>query len=187
MNNTTWMGYVILAAILGLVVGLLLMWFFLRNSRKDKAQQQALVQKFSDYRNEVDKHFVDTAAAVDELNRSYQKVVAHLSKSAQQLMSKETLQEQLAKRADKSITVAYLAEGDSVVEHAHDDLPPPPPYTDATEAEVVPLNGQPDRVPDRVGPNATPVRIHPQAEGAGKTKSPHTAAVDTIDLQQPKA
>lgn len=184
MSNTTWMGYVILAAVLGLATGLLLMWLFLRNSRKNKEQHQALLQTFSEYRNEVDKHFVDTAAAVDELNRSYQKVVAHLSKGAQHLMKQETLQEQLAQRVDKSVTVAYLAQTDAVLEHRDDDMPPPPPYTDATEAEVVPTNGQPDRVPDRIGPHAEAARM--SKDTADKSALLDIPKPPPIDLQQPK-
>ncbi|MCP2040307.1 uncharacterized membrane-anchored protein YhcB (DUF1043 family) [Neisseria sp. HSC-16F19] len=182
----------VLAALGGFVLGLLVMWLVKRSSSgKQQQQHDALQQQFSDYRRHVDQHFVDTAAAVDELNRSYQKVVQHLSQGAQSLMGKEALQEQLSKRTDASVTVAYLAaqaavadetaaenaaaEALEAAEHTADaadasvetvetaaaaetptvdlapDLPPPPPYTDATEAEVVPLHGQPDRVPDRIG------------------------------------
>ena len=98
-----------LAALVGLALGLLAMWLILRqNSAKQKAHE-ALAQQFSDYRHKVDQHFVDTAAAVDELNRSYQKVVQHLSAGAQTLMGKEALQEQLAQRSNKAVTVSYLA------------------------------------------------------------------------------
>ena len=100
----------ILAALGGFVLGLLVMWLAKRSSSgKQQQQHDALQQQFSDYRRHVDQHFVDTAAAVDELNRSYQKVVQHLSQGAQSLMGKEALQEQLSKRTDASVTVAYLA------------------------------------------------------------------------------
>lgn len=167
------------AALGGFVLGLLVMWLAQRGrSGRQQQQHDALQQQFSDYRRHVDQHFVDTAAAVDELNRSYQKVVQHLSRGAQSLMGKEALQEQLSKRTDASVTVAYLAAAQaadaaedgnaaaaeppaetapapeaavSVPVDLAPDLPPPPPYTDATEAEVVPIHGQPDRVPDRIG------------------------------------
>ena len=77
--NLPWEAQLILAGVVGLLVGLLVMWLLLRQSGGQKKQHEALVQKFSDYRQDVDKHFVETAAAVDELNRSYQKVVQHLS------------------------------------------------------------------------------------------------------------
>ena len=105
--NLPWEAQLILAGVVGLLVGLLVMWLLLRQSGDQKKQHEALVQKFSDYRQDVDKHFVETAAAVDELNRSYQKVVQHLSQGAQSLMGQEALQEQLAKRSD---TIAQVFE-----------------------------------------------------------------------------
>ena len=57
----------------------------------------------------MDQHFADTAEAVDALNRSYQNVIRHLSNGAQTLMGKEALQEQLAKRSGKAVTLGYLA------------------------------------------------------------------------------
>lgn len=187
MNNSMiWL--VVVAGLVGLVIGLLAMWLALRGgNRKDKQQHQALLHKFEHYRDDVDRHFVETAAAVDELNRSYQKVIEHLSKGAQHLMKQDVLQEQLTKRANKSVTVAYLAQKDTVIDHA-DDLPPPPPYTDATEAEVVPTNGQPDRVPDRIGKNATENASTGTDSQQGKAQ--HSAAAtqanQPIDLHQPK-
>ena len=191
--NLPWEAQLILAGVVGLLVGLLVMWLLLRQSGDQKKQHEALVQKFSDYRQDVDKHFVETAAAVDELNRSYQKVVQHLSQGAQSLMGKEALQEQLAKRSDKSVTVAYLAatsvialpdsaaadNTSAAVRLPEDDIPPPP-YTDATEAEVVPFTGQPDRVADRV-PTAAPAAV---AATPPEEAIPPTA--ETVDLQQPK-
>ena len=98
-----------LAALVGLALGLLAMWLILRQSSAKQKAHEALAQQFSDYRHKVDQHFVDTAAAVDELNRSYQKVVQHLSAGAQTRMGKEALQEQLAQRSNKAVTVSYLA------------------------------------------------------------------------------
>jgi uncharacterized membrane-anchored protein YhcB (DUF1043 family) len=192
--NLPWEAQLILAGVVGLLVGLLVMWLLLRQSGGQKKQHEALVQKFSDYRQDVDKHFVETAAAVDELNRSYQKVVQHLSQGAQNLMGQEALQEQLAKRSNKSVTVAYLAATSvmalpestaaentpAAARLPEDDEIPPPPYTDATEAEVVPFTGQPDRVADRV-PTAAPAAV---AATPPEEAIPPTA--ETVDLQQPK-
>lgn len=196
-----------LAALLGLVVGLLVMWLIMRQSGGQKKQHQALVEKFSDYRQEVDKHFVETAAAVDELNRSYQKVVQHLSSGAQSLMGKEALQEQLAKRSDKSMTVAYLAATDIIpVAEDHNTVAeaqstvaeptqiaveedvPPPPFTDATEAEVVPLSGQPDRVADRKPSKQDKYdsRHTVATENTTAKAKPVEQVDEAVDLQQPK-
>lgn len=175
--NLLWELQLTLAAVAGLVAGLLIMWLMMRTSRHQKQQHETLMQKFSDYRSGVDQHFIETAAAVDELNRSYQKVVHHLSSGAQNLMGKEALQEQLAKRSDKSVTVAYLAAGDAEI--LPEDGIPPPPYTDATDAEVVPLTGQPDRVADQ----ATATSVPPESDTLPPTPPPEPP----VDLQQPKS
>lgn len=201
----------IVAALGGFVVGLLVMWLARRGSSgKQQQQHEALQQQFADYRRHVDRHFVDTAAAVDELNRSYQKVVQHLSQGAQNLMGKEALQEQLSKRTDAAVTLAYLAAEESVGGDADADgavaaaavagvdaasaaarpsfvaavdFPPPPPYTDATEAEVVPVHGQPDRVPDRIDDALVGVEaVSPAA--AAPPQSPN--ANEPVDLHKPK-
>ena len=121
------------------------MWLALRKNKGQQKEHDALVQRFSQYRQDVDKHFTDTATAVDELNRSYQKVIQHLSSGAQNLMGKEALQEQLAKRSDKAVTVGYLAAAgatsaavlaepeDVVVATPIPDMPMPP------EAAVTPV------------------------------------------------
>ncbi|UOO87344.1 YhcB family protein [Neisseria arctica] len=109
MNTLPWEVQLILAFVIGLAVGILITWLLLRQNKAKQKEHEELVQTFQHYRQDVDKHFIDTAAAVDELNRSYQKVIQHLSTGAQSLMGKEALQEQLALRSNKSVTVSYLA------------------------------------------------------------------------------
>lgn len=112
MNTLPWEAQLALAAVIGFAAGLLLMWLVLRpKANQHKQERETLMQEFGQYRRKVDEHFVETAAAVDELNRSYQKVIQHLSSGAHTLMGKETLQEQLTKRGNASVTVAYLAAG----------------------------------------------------------------------------
>ena len=147
--NLPWEAQLAIAAVIGFLLGLLLMWLALRKNKGQQKEHDALVQRFSQYRQDVDKHFTDTATAVDELNRSYQKVIQHLSSGAQNLMGKEALQEQLAKRSDKAVTVGYLAAAgatsaavlaepeDVVVATPIPDMPMPP------EAAVTPVSLDP--------------------------------------------
>ncbi|MDO4907200.1 YhcB family protein [Neisseria sp.] len=112
MNTLPWEAQLALAAVTGFAAGLLLMWLLMRpKASQHKKERETLMQEFGQYRRKVDEHFIETAAAVDELNRSYQKVIRHLSSGAHTLMGKETLQEQLTKRGNASVTVAYLAAG----------------------------------------------------------------------------
>ena len=109
MNAPT-VSMLVLAATAGLAAGFLLAWLFLRGKQSRQAsEREALKQELDDYRSRVDQHFADTAEAVDALNRSYQNVIRHLSNGAQTLMGKEALQEQLAKRSGKAVTLGYLA------------------------------------------------------------------------------
>lgn len=109
MNAPT-VSMLVLAATAGLAAGFLLAWLFLRGKQlRQASEREALKQELDDYRSRVDQHFADTAEAVDALNRSYQNVIRHLSNGAQTLMGKEALQEQLAKRSDKAVTLGYLA------------------------------------------------------------------------------
>lgn len=71
--NLPWEMQLALAAVIGLLAGLLIMWLLMRKSSAKQKAHDALVQQFGDYRQKVDRHFADTATAVDELNRSYQK------------------------------------------------------------------------------------------------------------------
>lgn len=164
MNNQLWL-YVSIALIIGLIGGAGLMWLITRSSRSEKKRQQyeAIKASFDQYRQQVDQHFIDTASAVDEMNRSYQKVLQQLSTDARQLMENSTIQEQLTIRADKSVTMAFLTETD--IGKTSSNTTSEPIYPEIIAAEVVPVNGLPDQVPDRIGPNAN--SLHGQIKQAG--------------------
>ena len=84
MNGQVWL-YVLIAAIIGLVLGMGLMWLLLRRSSQNQ-QYQSVKASFDSYRQQVDQHFIHTASAVDELNRCYEKVLQQLNIDAKQLM-----------------------------------------------------------------------------------------------------
>lgn len=178
--NFPWGLQLALAALAGLALGLLAMWLLLRqNSAKQKAHE-ALAQQFSDYRHKVDQHFVDTAAAVDELNRSYQKVVQHLSTGAQTLMGKEALQEQLAQRSNKAVTVSYLAAA-SVEPLAQESDAGAAVQAAAAASEPV-LPADKEIIPPPIDPEEQePVSDVPVID------APPTLAVEEDDENEPKA
>lgn len=108
--------HIILAVLGGFVLGFIAARFALRGGKGEQEKLQteldAVQQAFDAYRSRVDRHFADTADAVDELNRSYQNVIRHLSGGAQSLMGAAALREQLGKRSGKTVTVGYLAGQD---------------------------------------------------------------------------
>ena len=106
--------HIIITALVGFVFGFIAARFALRGGEGEQEKLQteldAVQQAFDAYRSRVDRHFADTADAVDELNRSYQNVIRHLSGGAQNLMGEAALREQLERRGGKTVTVGYLAE-----------------------------------------------------------------------------
>lgn len=106
--------HIIITALVGFVFGFIAARFALRGGKGEQEKLQteldAVQQAFDAYRSRVDRHFADTADAVDELNRSYQNVIRHFSGGAQNLMGEAALREQLERRGGKTVTVGYLAE-----------------------------------------------------------------------------
>ncbi|MDO4877778.1 MAG: hypothetical protein Q3966_00585 [Neisseria sp.] len=135
MNSLT-----LTAAIVGFAAGALLTWLNARGKSADtgaKTDQpaetgsrhqaeikqqndayQALLQQFEAYRLQVDRHFADTAEAVDELNRTYQGVISRLNEGAQALMDAQALQQQLQQREGTAVTVGYLTSDKAAEEEA---------------------------------------------------------------------
>lgn len=181
MNGQLWL-YVSLAAIIGLLLGLGLMWLILRRGKQHQ-HYQAVKTSFDNYRQQVDKHFIDTANAIDEMNCSYQKVLQLLNADAKQLMEKKVLQEQLRKRAGKSITLDFMSKG--VNKNSPADAESSLPYTDITQAAVIPINGMPDQVPDRIGPNV--VHTNEQLTQPKNSVRDNIATSKNEDLQQSKS
>ncbi|WP_107687982.1 ZapG family protein [Neisseria wadsworthii] len=175
MNNLPVEHYVV-AALCGLLLGVLVTWLAMRNNKTKRQEHEQLVREFGDYRARVDRHFVDTAEAVDELNRSYQKVVQHLSTGAQSLMGKEALEEQLNLRGNKAVTVAYLA-------YAAQSAPLSKEEAVSDTVETVVVAEQP--VPDAVVPVEAPIEASlDPVEQEPVSEVPVTDAPPTADVPE---
>ena len=102
---------VVIAGLIGFVIGAVLMAIIGRGSKGKKDAETAQLQaEYDSYREKVNAHFAKTADAVDGLTKSYQQVFDHLSDGAQNLMDKKALQDQLDKRQGKAVTLAYLVD-----------------------------------------------------------------------------
>ncbi|MDF7675380.1 DUF1043 family protein [Neisseriaceae bacterium ESL0693] len=146
VNNHFWLVFI--AALAGLAIGLLVMWLLLRNSRRKQQQYKATKARFEAYRQQVDHHFAETAAIMQEFSHCYHKMVEQWNRSAQQLMDSPAAQ-RAAHLPDESEPTPVGQNTTSKTKKI-----PLSSTTDVTQAEVVPLHGQPDQVPDRIGPNA---------------------------------
>lgn len=125
MNDLT--QQLLLTGIGGFLIGTGFTWLLTRGKKQDKTELDAARQELQTYRQEVERHFIDTADAVDELTRSYQKVFTHLSRGAETLMSQESYRSQLEKRSGQAVTLTYLSQqtADTAAEQARSDIPPP--------------------------------------------------------------
>ncbi|MDO4694803.1 MAG: DUF1043 family protein [Eikenella sp.] len=122
MNDLT--QQLLLTGIGGFLIGAGFTWLLTRGKKQDKTELDAARQELQTYRQEVERHFIDTADAVDELTRSYQKVFSHLSRGAETLMSQESYRSQLEQRSGQAVTLAYLSRraADGAAEPAGSDI-----------------------------------------------------------------
>ena len=111
---------IIIAAAAGFFIGAVLVWI-IKNTNQSNAEHlqeesddlrkehEALKKAFADYRSDVNSHFIKTADAVEQLADGYKNVYRQLSTGAHALMDQETLQKQLSKRQNKTITLGFAA------------------------------------------------------------------------------
>lgn len=128
---------ILLSAFGGLCIGVGLTWLFTRGKSHANQELTAVREELRQYREKVERHFVETADAVDELNRSYQKVFDHLSQGAEQLMGKDSYRREAEKRKDHVVTLAYLSRSDAPLV----DAPERPVPVDAPELPQNNLDG----------------------------------------------
>lgn len=138
-------GTILIAGIIGLLLGLLIMWLYLRTNRQQQKQYKTIKTQFTEYQHQVEQHLVGNATAIEELNHSYQKMLTQWNQTVHQLMHQTKLPQ--IKLPENQISSIHKSKKST--EPSHIEITSPP-YTDATQAEVVPIHGQPDQVPDRI-------------------------------------
>ena len=182
---------VIIAAAAGFFIGAVLVWI-IKNTNQNNAEHlqeesddlrkehEALKKAFADYRSDVNSHFIKTADAVEQLADGYKNVYHQLSSGARALMDKETLQKQIEKRQNKTITLGFAADsGDSApaapaAKPAEKPAPvPPKPVVKPAPAE--PPAPSPDKNPSE-----------PAASEAGKSETPQEAVKRHLQNNQGK-
>ncbi|PID65472.1 MAG: hypothetical protein CR975_07050 [Gammaproteobacteria bacterium] len=100
---------VILLIVMGLVA--LLIGFLIGQIVGSSGSSTAKAEKeLQEYKAAVSEHFGKTADLVDNLTNSYRQVFEHLGSSARQLLSEEEVNKHLKSRAQKAVTLSYLAD-----------------------------------------------------------------------------
>ncbi len=106
----------IVAAVAIFIIGIVIGRVVGGGSRLKKTNQkvEAAEKELADYKASVSEHFGQTADLIDDLTRSYKAVFEHLGSSARDLLSEDEVKRHLQSRANKAITLTYLAdEGES--------------------------------------------------------------------------
>lgn len=205
MNTANFNLDVVVAAIVGFIIGALLVWIISYLSRKkDKEEDdatrqelQALQKEYNQYRARVNEHFAKTADSIDGLTKSYQQVFDHLSHGAQNLMDSEALQAQLEKRQNKAVTLAYLVEQERKTKQgaqpsAGTAAQPTAKPASAPQSDAVAAKKQPTTSAEGVKKTATADKaippksnVHIAAEKAGL--KPIARADKQAPVKQPEA
>lgn len=102
----------IMAGAVGLIIGALFM-YFAANDKSSNQSVKAVEEKLENYQREVESHFTKTADLIDNLTDSYKEVFEHLSESAEKLLTEEQIQQQLANRRSREVTIKYLKGSES--------------------------------------------------------------------------
>lgn len=97
-------GSGIAALLVGLMVGMMI------GRRSPGAEAKKAEKELASYKAAVSEHFGKTADLVDNLTNSYRDVFEHLGASAHELLSEEDVKRHLQSRADKAVTLTYLAD-----------------------------------------------------------------------------
>jgi uncharacterized membrane-anchored protein YhcB (DUF1043 family) len=119
---------IVMALLVGVLLGMLISRLSSRNKSKVepltkeleqrnqellqiKEQLQHMVQRdreMSGYKSQVDDHFVETAALINQMTQSYKAVYDHLEKGAVALVGRENLQKRLGNIRSEPVKLEYI-------------------------------------------------------------------------------
>ncbi len=100
----TIVGIAVVALLVGLLIGVAI------GKHSPSGESKKARKELEDYKAAVSEHFGKTADLVDNLTNSYRDVFEHLGASARELLSEEDVKRHLQSRANKAVTLTYLAD-----------------------------------------------------------------------------
>jgi uncharacterized membrane-anchored protein YhcB (DUF1043 family) len=115
------MIYVLTAGVIGLLLGMLVMYLLQKKSSPNN-DAQAVQEKLDEYQQQVEGHFAKTADLIDNLTESYKEVFEHLSDSAESLLTEEQIKNQLINRKSREVTIKYLKGGEDDEQNPPDSV-----------------------------------------------------------------
>jgi len=105
----------VLAGLVGLVIGGVFMYFALRKKAPNQSVK-AVEEQLHQYQQDVEAHFAKTADLIDNLTHSYKEVFEHLSESAETLLTEEQIKEQLLNRKAREVTIKDLKNNEDTAD-----------------------------------------------------------------------
>ncbi len=132
----------VIVAVVLFIIGFLIGKTFGNSSQLKETHQKvkAAEKELADYKASVSQHFGQTADLIDNLTRSYKAVFEHLGSSARELLTEEELKHHLQSRANKAVTLTYLAEesagANNPVVEAQTEMQPKENTVQEVEAET---------------------------------------------------
>ncbi len=101
-------GWIIAAAIAGVVIGALSVWLTTRAQAGPGHSVRQLREENERFRGEVNDHFVQTAELINRLTDSYKAVFDHLSEGAERLVDDKVIAERMPQVSDQEIRLRRI-------------------------------------------------------------------------------
>lgn len=101
---------VVAASVVAMIIGFIIGKSVANGDTNQNQAVQQAKEELESYKAAVSEHFGKTADLVDNLTASYKEVFEHLGSSAKGLLSEEEVNKHIASRAEKAITLTYIAE-----------------------------------------------------------------------------
>lgn len=165
-----------LAFIFGLVLGVVIFYFFSMGSGSSKAAEELdeLKQEHTAYRVKVDHHFLETAELFKDLTERYREVYKHMASGAQNLCTEEVKQLK-AELASSNLLTDAGQSGSATYDNQDQPSPEQPKeYVEESKAKAKQKPQPKEEDSDEV-PLASEVEYHPDLKAAsGKSNTDKT-------------
>ena len=103
-------AWMILALLIGMLIGSLITRYSLRERLEKAASKEAVKNEFTEFKTQVNDHFLETASLVNQMTQSYKAVYDHLEKGATGLVGEEVLRKQLADVESEPVVLEYIGQ-----------------------------------------------------------------------------
>lgn len=128
----------IAGVIVGLLIGGVVVWLWMDRRASNPNTVQALKRENECFREEVNEHFIQTAALINQLTDSYKAVFDHLSEGAEKLVDEKAVRERMPQVGTEEIRLKRLGApredgGEPIQDHVPEPVEEPKPAEELAE------------------------------------------------------